>query len=286
VSAGTGSLATTRAVRPGGGPLRGARVRRSAADLLPAVVVALVALVTLEWVLPGIGVRSFLVPRPSQVLAALGENWSSGRFALVPAAMATLQEAVLGLLIGTTAGVAVAFATARWATARGLLLPIAVAANAIPIIAFAPLLNNWFGLLNPLSKALMAAVLVFFPVMANVTRGLVQVEPAALELMRSYAASDWTILRKVRIPNALPYFFTALKVVTTFSLIGAIVAEYFGGSNTSLGRRIVESASALKYEITWGAIVLGAATGIAFYLIVVTVERLVIPWAAALRGEA
>ena len=103
MSAGTGSLATTRAVRPGGGPARGTRVRRSAADLLPAAVVAVVALVTLEWVLPGIGVRSFLVPRPSQVVAALGENWSSGRFALVPAAMATLQEAVLGLLIGTTA---------------------------------------------------------------------------------------------------------------------------------------------------------------------------------------
>jgi NitT/TauT family transport system permease protein len=121
--------------------------------------------------------------------------------------------------------------------------------------------------------------------MANVTRGLVQVEPAALELMRSYAASEWTILRKVRIPNALPYFVTALKVVTTFSLIGAIVAEYFGGSNTSLGRRIVESASAFKYEITWGAIALAAVTGIVFYLVVLAIERLVIPWAAALRGE-
>jgi NitT/TauT family transport system permease protein len=191
----------------------------------------------------------------------------------------------MGLVIGTVAGVAVALATARWTTARGILLPLAVAANAVPIIAFAPLLNNWFGLLNPLSKALMAAVLVFFPVMANVTRGLVQVEPGSLELMRSYAASEWTILRKVRIPNALPYFFTALKVVTTFSLIGAIVAEYFGGSNTSLGRRIVESASAFKFDVTWGAILLGAATGIVFYLVVVLVERLVIPWAAALRGE-
>jgi NitT/TauT family transport system permease protein len=261
-------------------------VRRSARDLLPPVVVAVLAVVTLEWLLPAIGIRSFLLPRPSQVATALGENWSVGRFALLPAALATLWEALLGLLIGTAAGVIVAFATARWGTARGLLLPVEVAANAIPILAFAPLLNNWFGLLNPLSKALMAAVLVFFPVMANVTRGLVQVEPAALELMRSYAASEWTILRKVRIPNALPYFFTALKVVTTFSLIGAIVAEYFGGSDTSLGRRIVESASALKYEITWGAIALSAVTGIAFYLVVVTIERLVIPWAAALRAES
>ena len=132
----------------------------------------------------------------------------------------------------------------------------------------------------------MAAILVFFPVMANVVRGLVDVEPAAVELMRSYAASDWTILRKLRVPNALPYFFTAMKVATTLSLIGAIVAEYFGGASTVLGRMIVQSASALKFDITWAAILLGAATGIVFYLVVAVVERFVIPWHATLRAEA
>lgn len=285
MSAGTGSLATAGAGRPLRSGRAGRVVRRSAGDYLPAVAVFVGAILVLQFGLPAVGIRSFLLPTPGAVLGALQDNWATGRFALQPAALATLGEALLGLLIGTVAGVVVAFATSRWASARGLLLPLSVAANAVPIIAFAPLLNNWFGLLNPLSKALMAAVLVFFPVMANVTRGLVQVEPAAVELLRSYAASEWTILRKVRIPNALPYFFTALKVVTTFSLIGAIVAEYFGGSNTSLGRRIVESASAFKYEITWGAITLGAITGIVFYLVVVAIERLVIPWAAALRGE-
>ncbi|MFL5777796.1 MAG: ABC transporter permease [Chloroflexota bacterium] len=286
MSAGAGSLEIAGPRSPRGRGARAGRVLRgSAAFYLPAIVVFVAALIAFEWVFYAIGIRSFLIPKPSAILGALQENWSGGRFALLPAAIATLGEALQGLVIGTVAGVAVAFATARWATVRGLLLPLAVAANAIPIIAFAPLLNNWFGLLNPLSKALMAAVLVFFPVMANVTRGLVQVEPAAIELMRSYAASEWTILRKVRIPNALPYFFTALKVVTTFSLIGAIVAEYFGGSNSSLGRRIVESASAFKFEITWGAILLGAITGIVFYLVVVLIERLVIPWAAELRAE-
>jgi NitT/TauT family transport system permease protein len=131
----------------------------------------------------------------------------------------------------------------------------------------------------------MAAVLVFFPVMANVLRGLVDVQPSSIELMRSYAAGDGAILRKVRIPNALPYFFTAMKVATTLSLIGAIVGEYFGGSATVLGRMIVQSASALKFEITWAAILLGAMTGIAFYLIVVVVERLVIPWHTTQREE-
>jgi NitT/TauT family transport system permease protein len=287
--AGAGSFASAGPRRAGsgaGGGRAGHVARRSLADYLPPLVVFVLAVVVFEWVLGALGIRSFLLPRPSQILAALGENWSSGRFALAPAATTLLQESLLGLAIGTAAGVIVSFATARWAAARGFLLPVAVGVGAVPIIAFAPLLNNWFGLLNPLSKALMAAVLVFFPVMVNVTRGLVQVEPGSLELMRSYAASEWTVLGKVRIPNALPYFFTALKLGTTLSLIGAIVAEYFGGATSSLGRRVVESASALKYDITWASIAIAAVTGIAFYLAVVAIERLVIPWASALRADA
>jgi NitT/TauT family transport system permease protein len=282
------------AIRPspglGGGLGRGrgsrARAVRTARYYLPAVVVFVGAVVGWELLFTILNFQSFLIPKPSAIVAALEANWSGGRFPLLPSAIATLQEAVLGLAIGTVAGVAVAFASARWLTARGILLPLAVAANAVPIIAFAPLLNNWFGLLNPLSKALMAAVLVFFPVMANVTRGLVQVEPGAVELMRSYAASEWTILRKVRIPNALPYFFTAMKIATTLSLIGAIVGEYFGGANSVLGRLIVNSASALKFDVTWAAILFGAATGILFYLVIVLIERLVIPWAATMRAES
>jgi NitT/TauT family transport system permease protein len=274
----------------GGGSARGAgtrtRVVRSVRYYLPAVIVFVGAVVGWELLFTVLNIQSFLIPKPSAIVAALQANWSGGRFPLLPSAIATLQEALLGLAIGTVAGVAVAFASARWLTARGILLPLAVAANAVPIIAFAPLLNNWFGLLNPLSKALMAAVLVFFPVMANVTRGLVQVEPGALELMRSYAASEWTILRKVRIPNALPYFFTAMKIATTLSLIGAIVGEYFGGANSVLGRLIVNSASALKFDVTWAAILFGAATGILFYLVVVLIERLVIPWAATMRADS
>ena len=172
--------------------------------------------------------------------------------------------------------------TARFATARDVLLPLAIGASAVPIIAFAPLMNNWFGVLNPLSKMAIVAVLVFFPVVVNVTRGLTQVEPAALELLRSYAASEWTVLRVLRLPNALPYFFTALKIGTTLSLIGAIVGEYFGGSSEVLGRVVVQSASALRFDVTWAAIILAAITGIVMYLVVVAIERVVIPWHASI----
>ena len=251
---------------------------------LPALVVFIGVIVAWELLVGVANLRAFILPKPSAIIAALQENWGGGRFALWPSAQATLIEAVGGLVIGTIGGVAVAFVMARWLTVRAALWPLAVAAGAVPIIAFAPLINNWFGTLNPLSKMVMAAVLVFFPVMINVTRGLTQVEPGALELMRSYAASEWTVLRKVRIPNALPFFFTALKVGTTLALIGAIVGEYFGGASLVLGRIIVQSASALRFDVTWAAVLVGAAAGIVFYLAISAVERVVIPWHSSVRA--
>jgi len=261
------------------------RTARAIRDYLPAVLVAVGGLVLWEVAIRGFALSSFILPAPSAILTALVENWNGERFPLFDSAKNTVFEAAGGFLIGTTAGVVVAFLAARWGTARALLLPLAIAANAIPIIAFAPLFNTWFGLLNPLSKMMMAAVLSFFPVMANVTRGLSGVEPAALELMRSYAASDGEVLRKVRVPNALPFFFTALKLATTLSLIGAIVAEYFGGQGSVLGRMIVQSASALKFDITWAAVSLAALAGIVFYLLIAFAERLVIPWHSSSRNE-
>jgi len=261
-----------------------ARLRGTALEYAPAIVVLVGGLVAWELLVRLTDVQTFILPAPSAIGAALVENWGSGRWPLFESALTTLLEAVGGLVIGTVVGVAVAFAVARWTNARDAVLPFAIAANAIPIIAVAPIFNNWFGVTNPVSKMMIAALLVFFPVMINVTRGLSQVEPSALELMRSYAASEWTILRKVRLPNALPFFLTALKVATTLSLIGAIVGEYFGGSSAVLGRIVVQSASALRFDVTWAAILLGALTGIAFYLAVVALERILIPWHASVRG--
>jgi NitT/TauT family transport system permease protein len=279
---------TVAATTPSGVPMRpvrAARWSRRLRNAVPALVVFVVTILLWEVAVRSGALGGFPLPAPSQVAEALAANWASGRWPLGRAALATLFEAVGGLVIGTVAGVAVAFATARFVTARELLLPLAVGASAVPIIAFAPLMNNWFGVLNPLSKMMIVAVLVFFPVVVNVTRGLTQVDPAALELMRSYAASEGTILRQLRIPNALPYFFTALKIAATLSLIGAIVGEYFGGSNDVLGRVVVQSASALRFDVTWAAILLGAATGIVFYLVIVAIERLVIPWHASMRAQ-
>jgi NitT/TauT family transport system permease protein len=283
VSAATGVVERPGSDRRGGAVL--ARSGRLAREYLPAVVIAVVALVIWEAIVRATQLRAFILPAPSAIFSALVDNWTGERFPLWNSAQQTIFEAVGGFVIGVTAGVAVAFVAARWAGMRSVMLPLAVAAGAIPIIAFAPLFNTWFGLLNPLSKMMMAAVLSFFPVMANVTRGLAGVDAGSLELMRSYAASEGTILRKVRVPNSLPYFFTALKIASTLSLIGAIVAEYFGGSTSVLGRMIVQSASALRFDITWAAVSLAAIAGIVFYLVIALIERLVIPWHSSTRNE-
>jgi NitT/TauT family transport system permease protein len=244
---------------------------------LPALAVFVGVLVFWELVVRVFGIQQFLLPRPSAIAAAFVEHFDE----LITVGRNTLVEAVGGLVIGATVALAVAFATARWATASRALMPFAIAANSVPIIAFAPIMNNWFGILNPLSKMMVVAVLVFFPIMINTLRGLTLVDQSSLELMRSYAASEREIFAKVRVPNALPYIFTALKVSATLSLIGAIVAEYFGGAQSVLGQFIITEAAFFRFANAWAAIIVATAVSIAFFTIIVAIERVAIPWHAS-----
>ncbi len=245
----------------------------------PAIVVFFAVIAIWEVVVASLKLQQFILPRPSAIATAFVAEWP----VLQTAAGATLYEALGGLVIGVTAGVLTAFAVSRWARLREAVLPIAIGASAIPIIAAAPIMSNWFGILNPFAKMAVVILLVFFPMLINVSRGLSQVDESAVDLMRASAATQGQILRKVRIPNALPYFFTALKICTTLSLIGAVVAEYFGGSNDVLGRVIIQSSSRLRFDITWAAIAVAAGAGILMYLIALVAERLVIPWHASQR---
>jgi NitT/TauT family transport system permease protein len=255
-------------------------VIRRVRDQAPAIVVFFGVIAFWEVGVGALNLQRFILPRPSAIATAFIANWDR----LQQTAGNTLFEALGGLAIGVSAGVLTAFAIARWARVREAILPLAVGASAVPIIAAAPIMSNWFGILNPFAKMAIVILLVFFPMLINVARGLSQVDDSAVELMRASAASDGQVLRKLRIPNALPYFFTGLKISTTLSLIGAVVAEYFGGSNDVLGRVIVQSSSALRYDITWAAIMVTALSGIAMYLAAITVERLVIPWHASQRA--
>ena len=204
-------------------PRRGDGVRGRLRDWGPPALLLVAFLVVWELFVQVSHVKQFILPGPIAIFVA----WQTYLPELVDAAGYTFLEILGGMIIGSTAGIVVGAVTARYRSMQDSLMPFAVAASSVPILAFAPLFNNWFGLDNQLSKAMIAAALCFFPVMINTVRGLTNVDPAAVELLRSLAASETQVFRKLRVPNSLPYVFTALRLAATLATIGAVVGEYF-----------------------------------------------------------
>jgi NitT/TauT family transport system permease protein len=249
-------------------------VGRRARDWIPALAVFVLAIAAWQLSIQIFGIERFLLPKPGAIVSrfwdARDELWRAGWF--------TFKEALGGFVMGSAIGILFALFLARFRRVGDALMPIAIAANAIPIIAFAPIFNAGFDPLQPTSKMAVAGVLCFFPVMVNTLRGLTSVRPTQVELMRSYGAGEAAIFRRVRIPTALPYTFSALKVATVLAMIGAIVGEYFGGSQEALGIRIKNSAALFDFETAWAAILVASILGIAFYLAVALLERLTLQW--------
>ena len=197
------------------------RMGRRVSDWAPAAVVFAAGIAAWEGLVRGLDVQRFLLPPLSDILQAIREDPDT----FITAGRITFIEALGGFAMGCTAAILAALALARWRPLGSAVMPYAIAANAVPIIAFAPITNNWFGAIDPESKMAIAAVICFFPVFVNTLRGLTSVRPAQIELMRSYAAGELEVFRRVRIPNALPYVFTGLKVATVLAMIGAIVGD-------------------------------------------------------------
>jgi NitT/TauT family transport system permease protein len=248
-------------------------VRTRAVDWLPAIVVFFAGIVVWQVAIDAFNIQKFLLPKPVAIASAF---WTQ-RSTLWSAGWLTLKEALGGFAIGSAAGIVFALVLARFGRIAAALMPIAIAANAIPIIAFSPIFNAWFDPLSPAPRMATAAVLCFFPVFVNTLRGLQSVRPSQIELMRSYAAGEVEIFRRVRVPTALPFLFSALKVATVLAMIGAIVSDYFGTFG-SLGITIKNSVSLFDFETAWAAILTASILGVAMYVAVSLVERTVLQW--------
>ena len=200
---------------------------------------------------------------------------------LVGAAVYTGREAALGFLFGGLLGLALAAGFVHSKLAERAFMPYIVASQTIPILALAPLIAFAFG--NGLvGIVIVASYLTFFPVTIAQLRGLTSPDPRAVELMRSCAASRWTIFWKLRMPASLPYLFAALKVAATASIVGAIVGEGNpGGSQFGLGRAILNfnEQYASGPEKLWAAILAAGLLGLTFFLAVRLMELF------ALRGR-
>lgn len=269
----------------------GQRLQDALRYYLPTILFALAVLALWEALVVLLNIQQFLLPRPSVIFGELSREislWLSPgqKSILFEAAGATLWEAVGGFILGCSSGMLVAFITARWLILNEAMMPFAIAANSVPIIAFAPIMNNWFGITNPASKMAIVAIITFFPTMINTVRGLTLVDPARLELMRSYAARPFKVLFALRIPNALPYIFSALRVNSSLAVIGAVVAEFFGGPRATLGVFITQEAAGFNFARAWAAIIIASLVGISFYTLVLFAERRLMPWHASLRKRA
>ena len=263
-------------------PLAGTRPtrwRRLQRRYLPAAVAFIGVLVIWEGFVALFNVESFILPAPTEIAAAFGDEFST----IWSAGWTTLREAVGGFVIGVVLAVAISFMIVRWDWLGEGVMPVAVAIGTVPIVALAPVMNAWFSITSLLSKMAVVALVILFPVMINTVRGLKEVSPEEVELMRSFAASDRELLMRVRVPNALPYFFSALKVASALSMIAAVVSEYFGGRQDALGPYILQKAGLLRFPEAWAAIGVASILGIALYAVVVFLERTIMPWHISLR---
>jgi NitT/TauT family transport system permease protein len=217
--------------------------------------------------------QPYFLPPPSSIWAEFRDNadliWGATRVSGL--------NALIGLVAGTVIGVAVAFVLARFQLLHELVTPLAIGLNAIPIFVLVSVFNNMFSITSEVPRRLMVTIVVQFIVLVNVTRGLREVGAIQLELMRSYAASEVAILRKVRVPNAVPYLFTGLRIAAPAAVITAFVSEYFGGSQNGLGSRIVSNIAISSNATAWAYVLAACLLGLAFFLTAVALERVATP---------
>jgi NitT/TauT family transport system permease protein len=216
--------------------------------------------------------KLYQLPLPMTIAEAIVDNFSL----LLSYTGYTMTEALLGMLLGSAIGFIVALiatASPKWG-ATSLLLVASL--NAVPIVALAPIMNLWVG--DGMGSRIAIVTVTTMAAMAiNAHKGMKSVDPLALDLMHSYAANKLQIFRYLRMNNSLPYVFTALKINTTSSMIGAIVGEFFFSSR-GLGYLLSNSIKVAKMPLGWSCIVVAAIAGVLFYLVVQQIEKWTIRW--------
>jgi len=232
-----------------------------------------------EVLVVGLAVPMVLLPAPS----AIALRMVSAAPLLWQDFVQTFLKAVLaGYAIGCGAGFALALVADRVPFLRRGLLPLGNLVAALPVIGIAPIMVMWFGFDWP-SKAAVVVAMTFFPMLVNTVAGLAAAGALERDLMRSYAASPGQTLWLLKLPAALPFIFTALKVNAPLALIGAIVAEFFGSPTHGMGFRITTEAAKLALDLVWAEIIVAAVAGSAFYGLVALAERAATFWHPSVR---
>ena len=267
---------------PASAALTASSVRRAGASVLPPVVFGIVFLFGWQLLVRAADISSFVLPAPSDIISAAGDSASR----IVSAAGNSGLNALVGLVVGTVLGVLLAALSTRVPLLGGTITPLVAGLAAMPIVALAPLLNNMYSPLSTLPRREVVAISAFVPIYVNVLRGLSRISAVHRELMQSYAASGTDVLRTIRIPGALPYFFIGLRVASSLAVVAAVVSEYFGGLKNGLGARITDAVGASDYPSAWASVFGAVVLGLLFYLAALVLERLVLGSAAAMHRNS
>jgi NitT/TauT family transport system permease protein len=248
--------------------------------LMVPVAFGLTLLVMWEALVQGLNVNHILLPPPSAIWAKLVES--------VPTLWKDFQQTFLkgvlsGFALGTLAGLVVAILVDRSPFLKRGILPIGNFASALPIVGIAPIMVMWFGY-DWQSKAAVIVCVTFFPMLINTLAGLNSAGRMEDDMMRTYAASYWQRLFKLRLPAAMPFVFNALKINSTLALIAAIVAEFFGSPIVGMGFRISTGVGRLDVEMVWAEVAVAAVAGSASYGLIALIERAVTFWHPSVRG--
>ena len=260
--------------------VRAGRIQGGIAVGLVPVMLGLGVLLVWEAVTRGAHVPFVIMPPPSAIGVRLADNVSL----LAADFVQTFVKSVLsGYVLGCGLGFVVAIAIDRSPFLKRGLLPLGNFVSALPMVGIAPIMVLWFGFDWP-SKAAVVVIMTFFPMLVNTVAGLNASGRLERDMMRTYAASYWQTLFKLRLPAAAPFIFTALKINSTLALIGAIVAEFFGTPVVGMGFRISTAVGRMDVDLVWAEIAVAAVAGSVFYAVIALIERGVTFWHPSVRG--
>jgi ABC-type nitrate/sulfonate/bicarbonate transport system permease component len=218
------------------------------------------------------GIKESSLPAPSEVASAL---WSN-RVVLSSAAWTTVQEIALGYLLALIVGVALAILISMSRVAERAIYPWLVISQTVPIPAIAPIFVIWTGFdIRP--KLMVIALVAFFPIAVNTADGLKSTDPELLDLLRTFGAGRWRTLRIARLPAAMPFLFSGLKVAAALVVIGAVFAEWVGSSD-GLGYLILTYNNQSLTSDVFATVVVLSVIGIVLFFIIAAIERLALPW--------
>jgi NitT/TauT family transport system permease protein len=224
-------------------------------------------------------IKAYLLPAPSRIYEELLKQWPL----LWQHLGVTFYETLLGYAVAIVIGIVLALLIVSWPPFEGAIMPFLIFSQTIPKIAIAPLFLIWFGNSGPMPKVWVTFLICFFPIVIDSAIGLRSVPPEMLHLVRSMGANRWQVFTKLRIPAALPYIFSGLKVAATLAVVGAVVGEWVG-ADSGLGYILLRASGELQTPLGFAAIAVLTVIGIVLYYSMDALERLLIPWHVSRRA--